>query len=81
MEDQKQLTETELGLIQLIKQDAMDVVSILGQLNYQKTVVELQIAEQTEKIVDIRTREDRFFSDLKDEYGDVSININTGEIF
>jgi hypothetical protein len=81
MEDQKQLTETELGLIQLIKQDAMDVVSILGQLNYQKTVVELQIAEQTEKIVDIRTREDRFFSDLKDKYGDVSININTGEIF
>ena len=79
MEEQKKLSETELGLIQLIKQDAIDIASTLGQLNYQKTVLELQIQEQTNKIKDIRSREELFFSDLRDKYGDISLNINTGE--
>jgi hypothetical protein len=79
MEEQKKLSETELGLIQLIKQDALEIASTLGQLNYQKTVLELQIQEQTSKIKDIRSREELFFSDLRDKYGDISLNINTGE--
>ena len=79
MEEQKKLSETELSLIQLIKQDAIEIASTLGQLNYQKTVLELQIQEQTHKIKDIRSREELFFSDLRDKYGDISLNISTGE--
>jgi len=79
MEEQKKLSETELSLIQLIKQDAIEIASTLGQLNYQKTVLELQIQEQTNKIKDIRSREELFFSDLRDKYGDISLNISTGE--
>lgn len=73
------LTDTELQLIQLIKNDALEVASTLGELNYQKITLELQIEEEKKKIKDIKAREATVLQDLKDKYGNVSINIETGE--
>jgi catalase (peroxidase I) len=79
MPEANKITEDELAKLNLLKQDALEVASALGELNYQKTILELQIDDLTKKIKDIRSREFDFFQQLKDTYGTVSININTGE--
>ena len=79
MPEIKKITEDELAKLNLLKQDALEVASTLGELNYQKTILELQIEELTDKIKDIRSREFEFFQELRANYGKVSININTGE--
>jgi hypothetical protein len=73
------LTDTELQLVQLIKRDALEVASALGELGYQKMTLELLIDEQKKKVVDIKQRESKILDELKEKYGNVSINIETGE--
>jgi len=73
------VTETELKKIAAIKKDALDVASALGELQYQKEILELQMENQRQKIKDIRSQEDKLFVELKDNYGNISINIETGE--
>jgi len=79
MAEVKKLTEQEFSRLNLLKQDAIEVASALGELNYQKTILELQIQELTQKIKTIRSKESEFFQELRDIYGTISININTGE--
>lgn len=73
------LTDTELQLVQLLKKDALEVASTLGELGYQKMALELLIEEERKKVKDIKEREARVLEDLKTKYGNVSINIETGE--
>ena len=73
------ITETELQRIQLIKRDALEVASTLGELSYQKLAIELLIEEEKKKIKQIKEQEDKILSELKDKYGNVSINIETGD--
>jgi hypothetical protein len=75
-----QITETELKRIELIKQDSIEIASILGELSFQKIVIENQIDEQKQKIAEIKNRESILFEELKSKYGNVTINIETGEI-
>jgi hypothetical protein len=75
-----QITETELKRIELIKQDSIEIASILGELSFQKIVIENQIDEQKQKIAEIKNRESMLFEELKSKYGNVTINIETGEI-
>lgn len=74
------ITDNEIQLIDLVKKDATEVVDTLGELQYQKISIELQIDREITKIKDIKKREDTIFEDLKSKYGDVTINIETGEI-
>lgn len=73
------VTENELQRIAFIKKEALDIASALGELQYQKEIIELQIGSQREKIKDIRNQEDKLFVELRDNYGNISINIETGE--
>ncbi|MEI7504225.1 MAG: hypothetical protein WCJ61_13175 [Paludibacter sp.] len=73
------ITEDELQLLNLIRQDALETASTLGELNYQKIILDIQVEQQVVKIKDIRSREEVFFSDLREKYGNVSINIATGD--
>jgi hypothetical protein len=73
------LTDTELQLVQLIKRDALEVASILGELSYQKMTIDLLIDEEKKKVMDIKQREAKILDELKEKYGAVSINIETGE--
>ena len=75
-----QLTPEELPQINFVKQDALEVASSLGELSYQKIVLELEIEKQKILIKDIKSRENLLFEELKSKYGSVSINIETGEI-
>jgi hypothetical protein len=73
------LTDTELQLVQLLKKDALEVASTVGELSYQKITLELLIEEEKKKIKDIKDREAKILGELKEKYGNVSINIETGE--
>jgi hypothetical protein len=79
MSDLKKLSETELQLVQLIKRDALEVASTLGELSYQKMTIDLLIDEEKKKVKDIKEREAKILDELKEKYGNVSINIETGE--
>ena len=73
------LTDTELQLVQLIKRDALEVASTLGELSYQRMTIDLLIDEEKKKVKDIKEREAKILDELKEKYGNVSINIETGD--
>lgn len=73
------ITETELKRIEMVRQDALEVASTLGELTYQKKVIEIQEDEIKTRIVEIKKREAELFEELKSKYGNVTINIETGD--
>ena len=73
------LTDIELQKIQLIKRDTIEVATTLGELEFQKITIDLLIEEEKKKIKDIKQRESQIFSELKEDYGTISVNIETGE--
>lgn len=73
------ITDNELQRIQLIKKDALDIASTLGELEYQKMSIELLIEEEKEKIKELKKSEKKLFEELVANYGNVNINIETGE--
>lgn len=79
MADVKKITENELQRISFVKKEALDIASVLGELNYQKTLIELQIDAQKQRILELRKDEEKLFADLKENYGNISINLETGE--
>lgn len=73
------ITEDELKRIEIIKKDSLEIASTLGELQYQKISIDLFIEEQKEKIKDLKKEETKLFQELRDKYGNVNINIETGE--
>ena len=73
------ISDTELQRIQLIKKDALEIASSLGELQYQKISIELLIEEEKQKITELKKDEKKLFEELRDKYGNVNINIETGE--
>jgi catalase (peroxidase I) len=77
---EQKLTQEELQQINLIKSDALEVAALLGELEYQKMSIELDMEEQKKKIKEIRVKEKQVFEEIRSKYGPVSINTETGEI-
>jgi hypothetical protein len=75
-----QITDNELQRIKLIRNDVLEAVSILGELEYQKIIIELDREELKTKIKNIKIKEKEVFDEIKEKYGEVSLNIETGEI-
>ena len=73
------ITDSELEQLKLLKQDSLEIASILGDLNFQKIVLDIQIEEQKQKVKDLKEKELVFFDKLRELYGNVTINISTGE--
>jgi len=73
------ITDEELKRLESVKNKVLEVASILGELNYQKIVIEDQIDQQKETIRGIKQEETNLFEELKSKYGNISINIQTGE--
>ena len=74
-----QITETELERINLIKKDSIEIASTLGELQYQKISLDLLIDQEKQKIKELKAEETKLLSELKDKYGNININIETGE--
>ena len=73
------ITDQELKDINDIKQEISQIVYTLGDLEYQKLSIDLVIDELKLKIKDIKSKEAKVLNGLKDKYGNVNINIETGE--
>lgn len=73
------ITEDELKRVELIKKDSLEIASTLGELQYQKISIDLFIEEQKERIKDLKKEEVKLFQELRDKYGNVNINIESGE--
>jgi len=73
------ITDDELKRIDLIKQDSLEIASILGELTYQKINLENQIDEQRKRVLEVKKQEINLFAELRQKYGNVVINIETGE--
>lgn len=73
------ITDQELKDINDIKHEISQVVYTLGELEYQKLSIDLVIDEIKTKIQQIKSKESKVLNGLKDKYGNVNINIETGE--
>ena len=75
----KNISQNELERLQFIKKEAIDIATYLGELNYQKTLIDIQIEQQKNRIQELRLSELQLFDELKTNYGNVNINLETGE--
>ncbi len=73
------ITDEELKKIEGIRKETTEVIYALGELEYQKTSLDLAISDTKDKVKHIKLKEVKLLNDLKDKYGNVSINIETGE--
>lgn len=73
------ITDQELKDINDIKQEISQIVYTLGELEYQKLSIGLVVEDLKTKIKEIKTKEATILNSLKDKYGNVNINIETGE--
>lgn len=73
------ITDQELQKINELKQQTMELVYSLGELEYQKISIEFLIDELKSKIKQQKDGETQLLSGLKNKYGNVNINIETGE--
>jgi hypothetical protein len=79
MSEVKKISQNELDRISFIKKEAVEIASTLGELHYQKTILDLQIDSQKQRVIDLRKEEEKLFSDLKASYGNINISLETGE--
>ena len=76
---ENKLTQTELDRLKLVREDVLQAVSSLGELEYQKTLIDEQVRQVKANILDIKKKETELVSELNEKYGMVSINLETGE--
>jgi hypothetical protein len=76
---ESKLTDSEFAKLQELKKSNSDIILTLGELNFQKTIIEFQIEEQSQKIKDLKKDESILFEQLRQSYGNVVVNIETGE--
>jgi len=73
------ITDEELTRVNKIKQESIELASILGELAFNRILLEEQIEKQRDRVIEIKKEESVLFEDLKVKYGNVMINIETGE--
>jgi hypothetical protein len=74
------LSEEEFLALQDIRKQALEVATTLGEVSYQKLMLENKIDEQKIKIKQIKQTETEFFDALTKKYGDVILDIETGKL-
>lgn len=76
----QQLTAEELQQFQTVRNSIFETISILGELNYRKTLLEVELEALKATIKDNATKERGLLNEFGKKYGDGSINTETGEI-
>lgn len=76
----QQLTPEELQQFQTIRKEIYETISILGDLNYRKTLLELELENLKEPIKQNAIKEKALLKEFGLKYGDGSINVETGVI-
>lgn len=73
------ITEEEIKKVNDLKDQTTQLVYALGELEYQKISLEFILEDIKEKVIKTKIEESKFLDDLKNKYGNVNINIETGE--
>jgi hypothetical protein len=76
----QQLTAEELQEFKSYRASANDLAAALGELNYQKTLIELELEKVKQAVKTSVEEQQKFMKTLGEKYGDGSINVETGEI-
>lgn len=74
------LTPEELKQFQDLRNGIYETISILGDLNYRKTLLDLELDGLKETIKQNALKERGLLKEFGKKYGDGSINSQTGEI-
>ena len=80
MEKQTKLEEQELKQLQDFQQNSEILISQLGQISFQKLQLEKQEEILKQKFNQLSESELQISTELKEKYGDISIDIKTGEL-
>jgi hypothetical protein len=74
------VTPEELKELQDVRKAVYETISIIGDLNYRKTLIDLELEAIKEAVKQNATKERELLSAFGKKYGDGSINSQTGEI-
>jgi hypothetical protein len=74
------VTPEELKDLQDVRKAVYETISIIGDLNYRKTLIDLELEAIKEAVKQNATKERELLSTFGKKYGDGSINPETGEI-
>lgn len=78
--EKKALTSQELQEFKANRQEANRLAAILGELHYQKTLLDLELENLKESIKANALKQREQLKQLGEKYGDGTINPETGEI-
>lgn len=78
--DIKKLTSEELQEFQANRQEATRLAAILGELHYQRTLLDLELENLKEAIKTNALKQRDQLKQFGEKYGDGSINPENGEI-
>jgi hypothetical protein len=80
MAEKVTLTQEELKQFQDLREEIYGTISILGDLNYKKTLLEFEVENLNTVIKQNAIKEKTLLSEFGNKYGNGSINMETGEI-
>lgn len=76
----KQLTAEELQEFKSYRFEANRLASVLGELHYQKTLIDLELENVKRAVGENSKKQQANLRALGEKYGDGTINVETGEI-
>lgn len=76
----QKVTPEELQQLQDVRKAVYETISAIGELNYRKTLIDLELEAVKEAVKKNATQERELLSAFGKKYGDGSINPETGEI-
>jgi len=73
------LTKEELETLRLLQQDFQNLQFELGEIEIIKIQIEERYENVKKTLKEIQTKELSFTKSIKEKYGDISLNVETGE--
>jgi hypothetical protein len=77
--EKKVLTKEELETLHLLQQDFQNIQYELGEIEIIKIQIEERYESVKKTLKETQTKEQSFTKSIKEKYGDISLNVETGE--
>jgi len=80
MSEVKTVTPEELEKLKSIRNETDTFIIALGQIQYQKTLLDLQQDQIKRQVLESKEKEKSVYDELVVKYGNVSVDIESGTI-
>jgi hypothetical protein len=77
--EKKVLTKEELETLHLLQQDFQNIQYELGEIEIIKIQIEERYESVKKTLKETQIKEQSFTKSIKEKYGDISLNVETGE--